>query len=225
MTEAEKTYDWDDQVAIDPDAGPDFRILEPGYYPFEVTGFSRERYKGSAKMTACAMAKLTLRVTDALGTATVFERLYLAEKSMWKVAAFMEAIGCDRNADGKIVPDWNRVDGAQGWLKLKKRTYESQGETKVVNDVDHFCKASEKPQAEAAYMQQCQASQPAAAQAAPSYAPQTQSAPSYSPQVQQTAPVPAQQQHAPQTVQQAMPGMPMPQPVQGGVAHPGWSMV
>lgn len=215
MVDDNKVYDWDDKVALDPDEGPSFRVLEPGYYPFEVTAFQRERFKGSSKTPPCPMARLTLKVTDQHGTATVFERLYLIQRAMWKVAAFFESIGAPRDGDGKIVPDWNIVEGAQGWMKLKKRSYESNGETKTANEVDRFCRADEVAAAEAAFAEQCGA------------APQAAPAAACAPQAQQAAPMPPQQYGAayagPPAVQQAMPGMPAAAMPAGG-SRTGWSM-
>lgn len=66
--------DWNDAIEND---GQEFIILSEGDYNFTVTGFERGRFPGSAKMSACNKASLTLQVQTDDGTAIVHTDLIL----------------------------------------------------------------------------------------------------------------------------------------------------
>lgn len=209
----DEVLDWD-LTEADPDDGSHggWTVLEDGFYPFTVQKMERARFEGSAKMPACPMAVLTLKVQGAGGEeALVTQRVYLLQRMLWKVTQFMEAIGQGRNERGKVVVNWGDVEGRGGWLKLKKRSYTNRdGQERETNDVDCFCKPEEHEKAWRAYAKQC-GEDPDAALSAPQTAPAQQA---YAPQTQ------PQQQYQ----QQAMAGMPTPQPQAGASQHPGWGI-
>ena len=66
--------DWDDAIEND---GQEFIILPEGDYNFTVTDFERGRFPGSAKMSACNKATLTLQVKTDDGIASVRTDLIL----------------------------------------------------------------------------------------------------------------------------------------------------
>ena len=101
----DEVLDWD-LTEADPDDGSHggWTVLEDGFYPFTVQKMERARFEGSAKMPACPMAVLTLKVQGAGGEeALVTQRVYLLQRMLWKVTQFMEAIGQGRNERGKDV--------------------------------------------------------------------------------------------------------------------------
>lgn len=233
MAEPDKIVDWDVTEA-DPDDGSHggWTVLEEGYYPFTVQRFERGRFEGSAKMQACPMAVVTLAVQGANGEeARVTERMFMVERLLWKVTSLMEAVGTGRNERGKVVIDWSGLEGRGGWLKLKRRTYTGRdGEQRETNDVERFCRPEEHESAWRAYAKQC-GEDPDAALAGQRGAQNAACAP----QTAQAAPTPAQQAYAPQAgmyapqaqpqyQQQAMAGMPTPQPQAGASQHPGWGI-
>lgn len=211
----DRALDWETTEAEDTGGG--FRILENGYYPFTVTGFERERFQGSAKMPSCPMAKLTLEAQDNGSTSNVFVRLYLTERQIWKVAQFFTCIGAQKNEAGKVIIDWSIVEGAQGWMKVKKRTYavqqgEHRGEERESNDVEFFCKPEEFEKAWREYSRQCgedpdalMAAQGAQAAAAASQAQPAAPVAGYPQGVPQAAPQAAQQAFAPAPQPQQQP--------------------
>ncbi|GKG82850.1 hypothetical protein [Eggerthella lenta] len=220
----DEVLDWD-LTEADPDDGSHggWTVLEDGFYPFTVQKMERARFEGSAKMPACPMAVLTLKVQGAGGEeALVTQRVYLLQRMLWKVTQFMEAIGQGRNERGKVVVNWGDVEGRGGWLKLKKRSYTNRdGQERETNDVDCFCKPEEHEKAWRAYAKQC-GEDPDAALSAP----QAQQAPAqqaYAPQAASYAPQAAPQPQQ-QYQQQAMAGMPTPQPQAGASQHPGWGI-
>ena len=66
--------DWDDAIEND---GQEFIILPEGDYNFTVTDFERGRFPGSAKMSPCNKATLTLQVKTEDGIASIRTDLIL----------------------------------------------------------------------------------------------------------------------------------------------------
>ena len=92
-------------------------------------------------------------------TVNVFQRLYLTSRQLWKIGQFFRCIGAPRGENGKTVINWAMVEGAQGWAKVKKRTYEVQqgehkGESRETNDIEFFCAPEETEKAWRAYCAQ-----------------------------------------------------------------------
>lgn len=155
--------DWDMGEASGDGA---FQLLPAGIYAFGVEKLEKEYFEGSAKMSACPRAHLTLSVVGADGTeGTVHERLMLNTKVLWRVAKFFESLGFPKNEDGSVQVAWNRVEGAGGYLKLKVRKYKkNDGSDGEANEVDEFLAPGD------ARIAQAQAQAPA--QGAPQPAPQ-----------------------------------------------------
>ena len=60
-----KTYDWDDVTELTEEqerGGQETTVLPDGKYPFEVIKVEKGWYDGGAKIPACNMAKVFLRV-------------------------------------------------------------------------------------------------------------------------------------------------------------------
>lgn len=126
--------DWDDAIEND---GQEFIILPEGDYNFTVTGFERGRFPGSAKMSACNKAALTLQVQTENGVAVVHTDLILNRILEWKISSFFRCIGQKKHGE-RLVMDWNKVVGSRGRAHFKPRTYTSNGEERQTNDVDRF---------------------------------------------------------------------------------------
>lgn len=216
----DEVLDWD-LTEADPDDGSHggWTVLEDGFYPFTVQKMERARFEGSAKMPACPMAVLTLKVQGAGGEeALVTQRVYLLQRMLWKVTQFMEAIGQGRNERGKVVVNWGDVEGRGGWLKLKKRSYTNRdGQERETNDVDCFCKPEEHEKAWRAYAKQC-GEDPDAALSAPAGAAGVRAPGGFlrapgGPAA--AAAVPAAGDGG---------NVPTPQPQAGASQHPGWGI-
>lgn len=127
--------DWNDAIEND---GQEFIILPEGDYNFTVIGFERGRFPGSAKMSACNKASLTLQVQTDDGTAIVHTDLILNRLLEWKISAFFRCIGQQKHGD-RLVMDWNRVTGSRGRAHFKPRTYTVRdGNERQANDMDRF---------------------------------------------------------------------------------------
>ena len=113
---------WDDEGQVQDNA---FELVPEGEYTYEVTNFKRERFGGSDKMSACPVAALQLKCTNAQTgvTATGFCRLFLNSKVQWRIAAFFKSCGLiDPNAaEGASMPMslFNQVVGCTGRVKVK----------------------------------------------------------------------------------------------------------
>ena len=98
-----RTFDWDDVSAITEEeekGGAESVLLPDGKYPFEVIKVEKAFYDGSAKIPACNMAKVFLRIDGGeLGTGLVVENIYLVDKFQWKAAAFLRSIGLKKHGE------------------------------------------------------------------------------------------------------------------------------
>lgn len=126
---------WDDEIEND---GNGFVLLAPGDYTFTVTRMERSYFNGSAKISACPQAELTLTIETPEGTANVRERLMLHTKMEWKISAFFRSIGLKKHGE-KLVMPWNKVVGRQGQCRIVQDTFTGRnGEPVPVNRVDRF---------------------------------------------------------------------------------------
>ena len=81
--------DWNDSIESD----GEFVILPEGDYNFTVTNFERGHFPGSAKMSPCNKATLTLQVKTDNGTAIVRTDLILNRVVEWRLSSFFRCIG------------------------------------------------------------------------------------------------------------------------------------
>ncbi|MBP1044872.1 hypothetical protein I6N96_01170 [Enterococcus sp. BWM-S5] len=112
---------WEDSIQQD---APDYVLLTPGDYIFEVTKFERGRYTPgpNAKMPPCNEANLTLKVESPQGEAIIRHRLFLHSSTEGMLSAFFSAIGLKRKGEPTQM-NWGAVLGATGACKVKNREY------------------------------------------------------------------------------------------------------
>ena len=92
--------DWGDTLESD---GQEFVTLPEGDYNFTVTGFERGRFPGSAKMSACNKASLTLQVETKDGIAIVHTDLILNRVMEWQLSAFFRSIGQKKHGERLVI--------------------------------------------------------------------------------------------------------------------------
>ena len=127
--------DWGDTLESD---GQEFVTLPEGDYNFTVTGFERGRFPGSAKMSACNKASLTLQVETKDGIAIVHTDLILNRVMEWQLSAFFRSIGQKKHGE-RLVMDWSRVVGSKGRAHFKPRSYtDKDGNQRQANNVDRY---------------------------------------------------------------------------------------
>lgn len=141
--EMEREFGWNDEIQED---SGEYTLLPEGDYQFVVTEFARERFNGSAKMPACNMAKLTIKVFDTSGQSTqITHNLFLHSKTEWKLSEFFRAIGQKKKGE-KIRMDWTHVLGSTGRCKVIIHTYtDKEGNERKTNRIDKFYPADEQP--------------------------------------------------------------------------------
>lgn len=112
---------WEDSIQQDT---PDFILLTPGDYIFEVAKYERARYtpRPNSKLPPCHMAKVELKVESSQGVATVFHNLYLHTSTEGMLSAFFAALGMKKKGES-LQMNWNNVVGSKGACKIKNREY------------------------------------------------------------------------------------------------------
>lgn len=136
-----KAFGWNDTITND---GTDFKLLEPGTYPFEITKIEKEYYNGSAKVPPCPRAKLTLRVGTAPDVTTITDSILLYDGAEWRIAQFFRSIGAKKHgAEYEMNWDDDFIVGKCGTCDVSIREYEYQGETRKTNDIARYNDAPE----------------------------------------------------------------------------------
>lgn len=137
----EKVLGWDDEIQNDGEySGEESVILPEGNYDFEVIKTEKAWFDGSAKIPACNMAKVYLRIDGGeLGKALCVENIYLLERLEWKAAAFLRAIGLKKHGEPVAWRQLTHCDGEKGRCKIYVDDYKGKdGETKQSNKVKNF---------------------------------------------------------------------------------------
>lgn len=137
----EKILDWDDEIQDDGEySGEENVVLPEGNYDFEVIKTEQAWFDGSAKMPACNMAKVYLRIDGGdLGKALCVDQIYLLERMEWKASAFLRAIGLKKHGEPVAWRQLTHCDGEKGRCKIYVDDYKGKdGETKQSNKVKNF---------------------------------------------------------------------------------------
>ena len=128
--------DWDDAIEND---GQEFIILPEGDYNFTVTDFERGRFPGSAKMSPCNKATLTLQVKTEDGIASIRTDLILNRLVEFRISAFFRCIGQKKHGE-PLKMNWQLVPGSSGKCKVGIRTYNGND----YNEIKKFLEPEEK---------------------------------------------------------------------------------
>ena len=150
--ENEKIIGWDDEILSDGEYSSEkSTVLPEGNYDFEVIKTEQAWYDGSAKIPACNMAKVFLRVDGGeLGKALCVENIYLLERLEWKAAAFLRAIGLKKHGEPIAWRQLVHCDGERGRCHVYVDEFTGRdGDTKQSNKVKNFFdKDEQKPKKE-----------------------------------------------------------------------------
>jgi hypothetical protein len=86
---------WDKPLNGNQTNDNEYPVLDKGRYHFEVTDASAKEFtpKEGSKIPACIEIDVKLRVEGKDKDVTVFDRLYSADKTQWKMVAFCKCIG------------------------------------------------------------------------------------------------------------------------------------
>jgi len=150
MTDVQmKTYDWDDEITFDGEEAPESVLLPAGSYPFEVVKIEKSWYDGSQNLPPCNMVKAFLRVDGGeLGTSLIVENLYLCEKCIWKVSAFLRSIGLKKHGEAISGRAFDQCAGEHGRCRIKIDSFQGKdGQPRQNNKLDRFYDPSDTPAA------------------------------------------------------------------------------
>ena len=112
MSDLGQEIPWDGSIQND---GEDFTPLPEGEYKFTVAYIEKLRFDGSAKMGACNIAKVCLKIHPS--NRQVFHRLFMNTKSEWALCQFFKSIGMRKTGE-RMHFDWSKVPGKSGYCRL-----------------------------------------------------------------------------------------------------------
>lgn len=147
FTNNDVAMSWDDIIEND----NEFTILPEGDYDFTIVDLERKRFEGSAKMSACPKAEVSIKLYDSnnqsVGSTTVKENLLLNRKMEWKLCQFFTAIGLRKHGE-PLKMNWNSVKGRTGRCKVIINKYTNdKGEERENNRIDKFYEPVDTPTA------------------------------------------------------------------------------
>lgn len=153
----------DEEIEYD---GGNFRLLEPGIYPFRVKAVSIDYFNGSKSVPPCPRAQLTLVVGEGADASDVIDGILLYEDDNgnpnWKISEFYRSVGYKQHGQ-RVRMVWDEtLVGMTGWLVIENREYVKDGETRKANQVKRYLDPEDAPKAQPVQAAQPQAAYPAA---------------------------------------------------------------
>ena len=141
MAEYNDSFGWDDEVET-ADAS-NFQLLNEGPCMFRVTDFKRGRFEGSAKMSACFQAELTLETSDPEGhVSDIHTNLPLNRKMQWKLTAFFKSIRLidpDTPSGSAVRYPWDKIVGTRGMCEVEHYQWTgNDGQVRTGNSIKSF---------------------------------------------------------------------------------------
>ena len=134
-TNIDRELGWEDEIEKD---GGEFILLPEGDYDFVVESFDRAHYQGGAKLPACNMAVLNIRIETPEGNVVIPHRLYLHTKTEGLISAFFSSIGLKEKGQ-KVKMNWTAVPGSTGRCKIGIHEWTNDaGEKRQSNDIKRF---------------------------------------------------------------------------------------
>lgn len=128
-------FRWDDSIEKDSEE----RALVPeGDYNAKILWVEKGEFAGSARLSACPKAIITM-VLDAGDTPVpITTTLLLHRRLEWKIKEFFRAVGRAKHGEAYVM-DWENLGGAKLRVHVSNHTYlDKFGEEKVSNQVDKF---------------------------------------------------------------------------------------
>ena len=140
-------YNWDSTIEND---GGDFKLLEPGIYPFVIKKIEKGYFNGSSNVPPCPKANLTLRVGEGMKISDVFDGILLDDSLEWKLCQFFTGIGSRKHGE-TLQMNWDEgyLVGKGGWVEIEHREYMKEGETRTTNQVSRYIDPADMKKAKA----------------------------------------------------------------------------
>ena len=136
MADMERELGWDDVIENE----STFELLPEGEYTFLVESFERGRYEPTpnAKLPACNMVTLSLKITGNDQSATLQHRLFLHTRCEGMLCDFFTSIGMRKHGE-PLKMNWSAVAGRRGRCKIGIRTWKgNDGVDRQSNEVKRF---------------------------------------------------------------------------------------
>lgn len=134
--------DWDSYISPDTSAAVPV-VLAEGDYAYTVTHLRRDYHPGSARLTACPKAVITLRIDVPQGPVYIRNNLYLHRSLQWALVSFFDSLGLMQGTS--MVMPWDRVVGARGWAHIGVHSYTGKdGVTHTCNVVRRYISKHEE---------------------------------------------------------------------------------
>jgi len=145
-----RELEWNDTVE---EGDNDFTPLPAGECEFEVVGFKRARHKGSANLTPCNKAIVSIKLTKDGRSSTIDHNFFLHTKCENFICLFFKSIGMRKSGE-KFAMDWTSITGKTGTCKIKIKKWiaksgERAGEEMSGNDIVKFNEPSVKQEEKA----------------------------------------------------------------------------
>jgi len=124
---------WDSTIQND---GTDFKLLEPGVYPFTVKALEKTYYNGGGKIPPCPKALVTLRVN---GETDVTDGLLLDDSLEWKLCAFFLSLGMRKHGEPLNLAQFGNIVGRSGYVEIGHRKWTgNDGQERDSNQVERY---------------------------------------------------------------------------------------
>lgn len=152
MADVYEDYEgWEVEFDEGEETGESFKLLDPGYYPFEVKSIEKG-YTNANPPHKCLDFKFKVGVGP--DASTVEDRIAMHAGAKWKQAQLLRAIGARKHGEkGKF----NMLDlvGKTGWLEIEHREFtrtkdsadgkRKAGEVDYVNNVKRYLDPEDAP--------------------------------------------------------------------------------
>ena len=126
---------WNDSISKDSE---DRALIPEGNYNARVLFVEKGEFQGSAKLSACPKAIITLMVDTGGIPAPVTVQLLLHRKLEWKIKEFFRSVGRAKQGEAYVM-DWDNLQGAKLRVHVTQHTYTDKfGEERTSNQIDKF---------------------------------------------------------------------------------------
>ena len=135
MDFSNNSFGWHDAIEKDSEE----RTLVPeGAYNARILWVEKGEFQGSAKLSACPKAIITMMLDTGDTPVPITTTLLLHRRLEWKLKEFFRAVGLAKPGEAYVM-DWENLGGAKLRVHVSKNTYTDRyEEERVSNQVDKF---------------------------------------------------------------------------------------
>lgn len=128
-------FGWHDAIEKDSE---DKALLPEGFYNARVLWVEKGEFAGSAKLSACPKAIITMMLDVGNVPTPITTTILLHRRLEWKIKEFFRAVGKAKHGEAYVM-DWDNLGGAKLRVHVGQRSYTDKfGEQRTVNEVDKF---------------------------------------------------------------------------------------